>query len=132
MQSQNKDQPKKDNNNENNIVGSTITDPEEKELRKFDDWKAHSHEKHRDLKDPYRETELHGVVGKEIHDELTREEQLAKQKLLDEQKERKKSKSRSPRKNLGSSQQEGKEQNKNMQPPQQFQEKEPNKNNKNQ
>ena len=128
MQSQNKDQPNKDNNNDKDIVGSTISDPEEKELRKLDDWKSHTHEKHRDLKDPYRETELHGVVGKEIHDELSKEEQIARLKLLDEQKERKKSKS--PRKNLESTKQEGKEQNKNMQP-QQFPEKEQNKNIKN-
>jgi len=43
------------------------------ELRKYDDWHAHKGEKNRDLKAEYRETELHGVVGKEIHDLLSKE-----------------------------------------------------------
>lgn len=77
--------------------GSTITDPEEKELRKMDDWHAHTHEKHRDLKDPYRSSELHGVVGKEIKDEVVREQHLTEQQLLDEKKN---IKSKSPNKNL--------------------------------
>ena len=42
-------------------------------MRKFDDWHTHKHEKNRDLNAEYRETELHGVVGKEIHDLLKNE-----------------------------------------------------------
>jgi hypothetical protein len=59
----------KNNNDELNKdckAGSQITDPDEKELRKHDDWRAHKHEKHRDVNDEYRESELHGAVGKEI------------------------------------------------------------------
>ena len=70
---------------------------EEKELRKMDDWHSHTHEKHRDLKDPYRASELHGVVGKEIKEEITREQHENEQQLLDEKKKRK---SKSPNKNL--------------------------------
>ena len=65
------------NNNLNideNIQGSTLT-PEEKVLRKSDDWKSHTHEHNRDIKAEYRETELHGVVGKEIHDLLKHEKE---------------------------------------------------------
>jgi hypothetical protein len=51
---------------ENIPAGSQITDPEEKAQRKYDDWRSHRHEKHRDLNDEFRSSELHGVVGKEI------------------------------------------------------------------
>jgi hypothetical protein len=54
------------NDDENLPGGSQITDPEEKEQRKNDDWRSHRHEKHRDLKDEFRQGELHGAVGKEI------------------------------------------------------------------
>jgi len=60
--------------------GSTINDFDEKELRKYDDWKAHKHEKERDPKAEYREGELHGVVGKEIHDLLEKEKEKSKEK----------------------------------------------------
>ena len=72
--------------------GSTINDPEEKEARRYDDWHAHKHEKHRDLKDPdYREAELHGVVGKEIHDLLEKDKHhLTKGAMLDEMTQQKK------------------------------------------
>jgi hypothetical protein len=43
---------------------------EERDQRKYDDWRAHCHEKDRDIKHEFREGELHGVVGKEIHDAL--------------------------------------------------------------
>jgi hypothetical protein len=99
MQSENKNQsrPSTETKNENEQYGSSITDPEEKELRKMDDWHSHTHEKHRDLKDPYRASELHGVVGKEIKEEITREQYENEQQLLDEKKKRK---SKSPNKNL--------------------------------
>jgi hypothetical protein len=83
MQSQdtNKNNNKKDMDikpqyDDSKFAGSTITDPEEKELRKLDDWHSHKHSKHHnDQKDAgcFREGELHGVVGKEIHDEVERE-----------------------------------------------------------
>ena len=52
--------------------GSNLSD-EEKEFRKYDDYKAHKHEKQRDLNAEFREAELHGVVGKEIHDLLEKD-----------------------------------------------------------
>jgi hypothetical protein len=57
---------------EENIQGSTLIG-DEKELRKMDDWRAHTHERDRNPRAEYREGELHGVVGKEIFDELKRE-----------------------------------------------------------
>lgn len=63
MENKNMQQSKNDDNSK---PGSQITDLEEKELRKNDDWRSHRHEKHRNLNDEYREGELHGAVGKEI------------------------------------------------------------------
>lgn len=62
------------NIDDENIQGSTLT-PEERELRKYDDWKSHTHEHNRDPKAEFREGELHGVVGKEIHDLLKQEKE---------------------------------------------------------
>jgi hypothetical protein len=97
MQSQdiNKDQNKDRQNqqglkDDDKFAGSSITDPEEKELRKFDDWHSHKHEKHHaDLKDAgcFREGELHGVVGKEIYDEVEREKRENMQQLKNKPKE---------------------------------------------
>lgn len=53
--------------------GSTICDAEEKAARKYDDWRGHRHEKQRDPNTEYRETELHGVVGKEIEQVIERD-----------------------------------------------------------
>src|SRR5689334_15996147 len=53
--------------------GSSITDPEEKAARRMDDWRSHKHEKNRDPNAEYRETELHGVVGKEIEQLIERD-----------------------------------------------------------
>lgn len=53
--------------------GSNITDQEEKEARKHDDWRAHRHEKHRDLKEEFRAGELHGAVGKEIEEVIEKD-----------------------------------------------------------
>ncbi len=57
--------------------GSNITDPEEKAARKLDDWRAHKHEKHRNADEPFREGELHGVVGKEIEELIEQEKPRA-------------------------------------------------------
>ncbi len=65
---------RKDEQNQDNQFGSTLTN-EEREQRIYDDYKAHSHEHNRDLKAEFREGELHGVVGKEIHDVLKNEHQ---------------------------------------------------------
>jgi hypothetical protein len=58
-------------------LGSQL-EGEEKELRKYDDWRAHCHEKDRNLTHEFREGELHGVVGKEIHDALISEKKNIK------------------------------------------------------
>jgi hypothetical protein len=63
---ENKQNMQQSTNDDNIKPGSQITDPEEKELRKYDDWRSHRHEKHRDLNEEFRTGELHGVVGKEI------------------------------------------------------------------
>jgi hypothetical protein len=65
--------------------GSSLS-PEEKELRKLDDYKGHSHEKDRNPKAEYREGELHGVVGKEIHDILKKDKALHEVDLQEEYK----------------------------------------------
>lgn len=66
LMNNNKNMQKSINDDENLPGGSQITDPEEKEQRKNDDWRSHRHEKHRDMKDEFRQGELHGNVGKEI------------------------------------------------------------------
>jgi hypothetical protein len=71
---QNKDITGQNVESEENVQGSILTG-EEKELRRMDDWKSHTHEHNRDPKAEYREGELHGVVGKEIHDLLKTEKE---------------------------------------------------------
>jgi hypothetical protein len=83
MQNKNQEQDKNLTKNLNkdldkDISGSTITDPEEKQNRKYDDWKAHTHEKHREPTEEYRASELHGVVGKEIEVALQNEKDMQK------------------------------------------------------
>lgn len=64
-----------DNKSDKNIpMEGSLLEGEERELRKYDDWHAHRAEKNRELNAEYRETELHGVVGKEIHDVLMQEQ----------------------------------------------------------
>ncbi len=53
-------------------LGSHLN-PEEKELHKKDDWHAKKLSKHREPDAIYRETEPHGVVGKEIVEGLCQE-----------------------------------------------------------
>jgi hypothetical protein len=69
----NQNQNLKQNIQQGEQAGSTL-DLEEKEFRKFDDWHAHKYEHNRDLNAEYRAGELHGVVGKEIHDALKTEQ----------------------------------------------------------
>jgi hypothetical protein len=71
MQNKDKNQEKNLNTNQQDLdkevnPGSNISDPEEKEARKNDDWRSHRHEKNRDPNAEFRSAELHGVVGKEI------------------------------------------------------------------
>lgn len=82
------------NNDKKNLdkgehLGSNLS-PEEKEFRKYDDYKSHSHEKDRNLDAQFREGELHGVVGKEIHDVLQKDKAQHEVDLEDEYKFHKK------------------------------------------
>jgi hypothetical protein len=61
---------------------------DEKEMMRYDDWHSKAHEKHREKDHLYRETELHGVVGKEIHDAL----ELEKKRIAEEKKKEEKEK----------------------------------------
>ena len=77
-QNLNKDQNKNLNKDLQEQAGSNL-DAEDKEQRKMDDYKAHTHEKQRNLNAEYRQGELHGVVGKEIHDLVEKDKQQSTQ-----------------------------------------------------